>query len=100
MGMNRKGWRTEEPFDDEIAPERPRLIRRCFQMLIEEGIKTRDQIVNDLRLTPSDIEEMATLPLGFFNGLNLAVDPKVREIRSARVGNGAMIQFPSTHNDD
>ena len=46
--MNRKGWRKTEPLDDQIECECPRLLRRSFQMLTEEGIKTRDQIVYDL----------------------------------------------------
>ncbi len=94
--MNRKGWRKAEPLDDQLECERPRLLRRSFQMLVEEGIKTRDQIVYDLRLTPSDMEEMADLKLGFFNGLNFAAEPKIREIRSAKMGNGGIINFPSS----
>lgn len=97
--MNRKGWKKAEPLDDELEREHPRLVRRSFQMLVEEGIKTRDQIVYDLRLTPSDMEEMAELQLGFFNGLNFTIDPKVREIKSARIGNGGVIRFPSNDTD-
>jgi Zn-dependent peptidase ImmA (M78 family)/transcriptional regulator with XRE-family HTH domain len=93
--MNRKNWRKVEPYDDQFPLEKPRLLRRSFQMLIEEGIRTRDQIIFDLRLTPSDMEEMAELQLGFFNGLNFVADPKVREITSARVGNGGIVRFPS-----
>jgi hypothetical protein len=100
IGMNRKGWRKEEPFDDQISPERPRLIRRSFQMLVDEGIKTREQIIYELRLTASDLEEMAQLQLGFFNGLDFAVDPKVREIGSARAGNGEVIRFRRNSGDD
>jgi ABC-type Zn uptake system ZnuABC Zn-binding protein ZnuA len=69
-------------------------------MLVEEGIKPREQIVYDLRLTPSDIEEMAELQLGFFNGLNFAVVPKVREISSTRIGNGGIIRFPQGPSED
>ena len=39
--------------------------------------------------------EMAGLSLGFFNGLDFAVQPKIREMRSARIGNGGEIQFPN-----
>jgi Zn-dependent peptidase ImmA (M78 family)/DNA-binding XRE family transcriptional regulator len=98
--LNRKGWKKEEPYDDQIEPERPRLLRRSFQMLVEEGIKTRDQIVYDLRLTPSDMEEMAELQLGFFSGLNFVVGPKIREITSARIGNGGVIRFPGSSTDE
>src|SRR2546425_4396362 len=41
---------------EQIPAERPRLVRRSFQMLVDEGIKTRQQIIYELRLTPSDME--------------------------------------------
>lgn len=92
--LNRKGWRRQEPYDDQFEMERPRLLRRSFQMLVDEGIKSRDEIVYDLRLTPSDMEELAELNLGFFSGLNFVAEPEVREIRPARIGNGGVVQFP------
>src|SRR6185312_8949253 len=85
--MNRKEWRKEEPLDNQLEPERPRLLRRSFQMMTEEGIKTRDQIIYDLRLTPSDVEELGLLPMGFFNGLEFVLNPKIRETETRRIGN-------------
>lgn len=97
--MNRKDWRKREPLDDQLEPERPRLLRRSFQMLVDEGLRTRDQIVNDLRLTPSDVEELALLPMGFFNGLEF-VTPKVRELEPRRIGNGGIVSFPNRETED
>ena len=34
----RRGWRGEEPFDDEIQAEEPELMRRSIQLLIDRGI--------------------------------------------------------------
>jgi Zn-dependent peptidase ImmA (M78 family) len=98
--MNRRAWKVTEPYDDQLAVECPRLLRRSFQMLVEEGIKTREQIVYELRLTASDMEEMSELQLGFFNGLNFVVEPKVRETTTARIGNGGVIRFPSNGAED
>jgi Zn-dependent peptidase ImmA (M78 family)/transcriptional regulator with XRE-family HTH domain len=97
--LNRKGWKKAEPLDDQIHIEQPRLLRRSFQMLVEDGIKTRGQIIYDLRLTPSDIEELSLLSLGFFNGLEFVAAPRVRELESEsssakRVGNGGVLLFP------
>jgi hypothetical protein len=80
-----------------VICEMERLLRRSYQMLVEKGLKTREQIVYDLRLTPSDMEEMAELELGFFNGLNFVADPKIRDIDSARVSNGGIIHFPGAN---
>jgi hypothetical protein len=40
------------------------------------------------------MEEMAELQLGFFNGLNFVMAPKVRQITSAKIGNSRAVRFP------
>ena len=35
---SRRGWRGDEPFDDEIVPEEPELMRRSIKLLIDRGI--------------------------------------------------------------
>ena len=50
IGMGRKGWRTQEPFDDQLVPEQPRLLKRSIQLLVDEGIKSRDQVVSRIAL--------------------------------------------------
>jgi hypothetical protein len=71
LNMNRKGWRTHEPLDDELQPEVPRLLRRSVKMLVEEGIKRRDQIIFDLRRPASDLEDLMQLPTAFSTAWNL-----------------------------
>ena len=34
----RRGWRGDEPYDDEILPEEPELLRRSIDLLIDRGI--------------------------------------------------------------
>jgi Zn-dependent peptidase ImmA (M78 family)/DNA-binding XRE family transcriptional regulator len=67
MNLNRRDWRRFEPLDD-LAPERPQTVAKCFSTLIEEGIKSKEQIIMDLRLAPKDIEELTALPAGFLRG--------------------------------
>ena len=38
INLSRRGWRTEEPLDNVLEPEEPKLLRRSFQLLIDEGI--------------------------------------------------------------
>lgn len=40
----RRGWRGDEPFDDEIKPEVPELMRRSIHLLIEKGIVNSSEI--------------------------------------------------------
>jgi Zn-dependent peptidase ImmA (M78 family) len=64
---NRRGWRKDEPLDSSFIPEQPRLLKRCFDLLIESGVKTRVQILLDLPFSAKDITSLAGLPEGYFD---------------------------------
>jgi Zn-dependent peptidase ImmA (M78 family)/transcriptional regulator with XRE-family HTH domain len=68
INYNRRGWRGEEPLDKVIKCEEPRIIRRSFESLIDEKIKTKDQILDDLNLPAREIEELSSLPAGYLSG--------------------------------
>jgi len=79
INRNRRGWREREPLDD-LPVEEPHLISKSFKMLVESGIKTTDQIVDDLRLSAVDIEELAFLEKGFFGAnANDQNEPKLKQ---------------------
>lgn len=61
----RRGWRMNEPLDDRLPVEEPRLLRRSFEMLVNEGVQTRAEILSALPYSAQDIEELAGLPTGF-----------------------------------
>jgi len=63
----RRGWRTNEPMDDRVQAETPTLLRRSFEMLVSEGGQPRRQILLQLHLDADDVEEIASLPNGFFS---------------------------------
>ncbi len=50
--------RTVEPLDDAFEPERPTLLSAVLNMLIENGVQTKAQIVDALKLNHSDIEQL------------------------------------------
>lgn len=60
-------FREGEP-GDEKELEQPRLLSRCFEVLVAERIRTKAQLLSELALPPNDIEELAGLPRGFFSG--------------------------------
>ena len=64
---SRRGWRTGEPLDDEIEPERPRLLRRGFELLAEKRVREPAEIAAELCLSTDDICELACLSPGFFS---------------------------------
>ena len=64
MNYSRRGWRKGEPYDGKMEKESPHLIRRSFEMLLEEGVQSVTDIRNALPLPPEDLEELADLDPG------------------------------------
>lgn len=75
-----RGWRRGEPLDDELPIETPRLLARSVKLLIDEGVRTRDDIVSDFRLDPVDIEAICGLPRGYLTSpvANIIKFPSIR----------------------
>jgi Zn-dependent peptidase ImmA (M78 family) len=94
INMNRKGWRCCEPLDDRLIPEQPRLLRRSFELLVNEGIKTPEQIVSDLCLNPRDIELLACLNHGYLSGEpDQVVVPQLRKDLLLKTGTSNVLNF-------
>ena len=68
INYNRRGWRGEEPLDAMLKHEQPKVLRRSVELLIDEGVRTRQQVVDDLALPPREIEELCALPSGYLRG--------------------------------
>jgi Zn-dependent peptidase ImmA (M78 family) len=66
INLSRRGWRRQEPLDDTIISESPRVLPRSVQLLVEAGIKTKQQVLADLNFSPSDLEDILCLPSGYF----------------------------------
>lgn len=57
INLGRRGWRQCEPLDD-LPCERPKMLAKAADTLIKNRIKTREQILDDLTLAPSDVLEL------------------------------------------
>lgn len=75
-----RGWRKSEPLDDKLPVERPRLFARSVRLLVDEAVRTKQEIVESCRLPASDIESICGLPHGFMadNEAEVVVLPKIR----------------------
>lgn len=62
MNLARRRWKKSEPLDDSTPIERPNLIVSGVKMLIEEGVKSKEQITEDLQFSTSDIEKIIEKP--------------------------------------
>lgn len=95
INLSRRGWRTEEPLDNLLEPEEPKLLRRSFQLVIEEGVKSREDIVTELRMNPFDIEDLAGLSRGYLSGVSVMQQPEVRLRQEETIeGKRAVLNFP------
>lgn len=57
-----------EPGDGDRKPERPRLLRRTIDLLVEEKVMPLEAIPDAFGLSSGDIESLAGLPKGYFRG--------------------------------
>jgi Zn-dependent peptidase ImmA (M78 family) len=67
INYNRRGWRKEEPLDNTLQIEIPRLLRRALDLINNEKIQIPEQILTTIGLSPNDIEMIASLNPGYFN---------------------------------
>ena len=70
--------RSFEPGDDAFEPERPTVLSAALSMLVENRVQTRAQIVDALKLNPSDIEQLCGTNSGFLDQkvVRLELKPK------------------------
>lgn len=59
--------RRFEPLDDAFEPERPTLLFAALNMLVENGVQTKAQIVDALKLNYLDIEQLCGASTGFLD---------------------------------
>lgn len=64
---SRNKWRTFEPYDDEIEVEKPQLLKQSMELLIENSVRTRSEIISKLRLNPKDVETLCGLQDGYLS---------------------------------
>lgn len=77
--MGARGMRSVEPLDGSFELERPTLLSAAFNMLIEKRVQSRAQIVDALKLNPTDIELLAGAPAGFLDTkiVQLGLKPRI-----------------------
>jgi len=74
-------WKSKwEPHDEDRKPERPRLLRRTVEMLVENNVMPLDAIPRCAGLSAANVEALAGLPNGYLcNGGNIIPFVRLRE---------------------
>jgi Zn-dependent peptidase ImmA (M78 family)/transcriptional regulator with XRE-family HTH domain len=65
--LGRRGWRQREPLDEALAPERPQLLPRSFQLIVERGVRSIATIRQELPLSMNDVTALTGLAAGFLS---------------------------------
>lgn len=97
--MTRRRWRgpLREPFDKEMVVERPRMLRRGFEVLLGSGMFAKASVLSELALPAKEVEELAALDAGTLiedrnEALAVSLRSEPREVMDLE--SGKVIQFP------
>ncbi len=61
---SRLGYKKHEPLDDVMPKIDPRLLRRSVEVIVEEGIQSREDVRAALALPDNEIEALCSLRPG------------------------------------
>lgn len=87
INYSRRGYKKLEPLDDKLKSEMPRLLHRSIELLVDENVKTKEQILLDLSFAANDIEELTGLQRGYLSGRTIEEEimPKLRLLENSNV---------------
>ena len=90
-----RGWRKEEPLDDILELERPRLLSRSIRLLLDEHVRSRADLLAEFRLNPTDVESLCGLPRGFMTSeaADVVAMPKLRRDVTDQSSTATVVPF-------
>lgn len=63
----RRGWKKREPYDDEIAQEKPELIKDAIVMIVENNLKLPSEIIEDLTFPVKETADLCGTSRNYFD---------------------------------
>ena len=96
-----RGWRKSEPLDDTLPTEEPRLLNRSVRLLVEERVRSREELLSDFRLHAQDVESLCGLKLGYMTAepADILSLPALKRRKVPRHSTGSIIPF-NRHDSD
>jgi len=61
-----KGWRKIEPFDKDVPPEKPVLLKQAVEMLVNKKVFTKTDLLSAFALNSDFVEDVCSLEKGYF----------------------------------
>jgi Zn-dependent peptidase ImmA (M78 family)/DNA-binding XRE family transcriptional regulator len=62
INYSRRGWKRNEPLDDILEAEEPRLLRSAVELIFSQGGQTGSDLAHAVSLADEDIESLCGLP--------------------------------------
>lgn len=78
INRTRRGWSKSEPLDSSTPVEIPNLIYKSFKVLLDEGLKSCEQIVSDINIHAHDLESLFDFPQGFLTVKPSSASPMLK----------------------
>jgi len=63
-GLVRRGWKTDEPGEQEQFGESPRILAQSIRLILDSGVRTVHSLLAELALDSHDVEDLTGLPAG------------------------------------
>lgn len=76
LTYSKRGYKRSEPLDESLVPEQPVLLGKAINMIVDNQLCTKSEILYDLALSSRDVEDIASLPSGYFD--DVPTIPKLR----------------------
>lgn len=96
--MARRKWRgpLQEPFDNELPLERPRMLRRGLEVMLSESAYERSGLRIALALPDRELEQIIALEDGYFNGgeFTRLATSKRPPVAAVDMESGKIVEFP------
>ena len=97
--MTKRRWRgpLREPYDTEMPLERPRMLRRGFEAMLNSGIFAKSSILSALPHPVREIEEIASLVPGALSGsepTQMPISTRKSNMEAVDLETGKVIEFP------
>lgn len=78
INLSRRGWKTREPLDDQLEYEKPRLLQRAFEIILESSVVNSEDMINNLGIHLDDLEKVVGLSDFFDREGNIIRFPNMR----------------------
>lgn len=95
---NFRGWKRSEPLDNILPPEEPRLLCRSVKLIVENGVRSKNDLLEDFSLNDADVEDLCGLSSGYMTSemaevanINALARPKPRSESEAQPTTSAKI---------